>query len=196
MAKCNHLQCLWKTARPPSSNWFKKCWHLYHSLSKCYNHCQQNEFMRLLFYVLVKISVATGPKTFNALCATLRDDNNPTASDLLSVLKFSVWFIFPHSFAASAAWEAKSSTNQNAEYKNVSVHSLLLSSPACSARLWSLHSQAHNLNLSQSHCKYNGEQTLAFPPKTLKCLMAFTTKIPHVKTRGFKNQVQLQIMYS
>lgn len=36
----------------------------------CYNHCQQNEFVRLLFYVLVKISVAkTGPKTFNALCA-------------------------------------------------------------------------------------------------------------------------------
>lgn len=36
----------------------------------CYNHCQQHEFVRLLFYVLVKISVTkTGPKTFNALCA-------------------------------------------------------------------------------------------------------------------------------
>lgn len=24
----NHLQCLWRSARSLSSNWFKKCWHL------------------------------------------------------------------------------------------------------------------------------------------------------------------------
>lgn len=36
----------------------------------CYNRCQQHEFVRFLFYVLVKISVAKNrPKNFNALCA-------------------------------------------------------------------------------------------------------------------------------
>lgn len=36
----------------------------------CYNHCRQHEFVRFLFYVLVKISVTKmRPKKFNALCA-------------------------------------------------------------------------------------------------------------------------------
>lgn len=38
----------------------------------CYNHSQQQPFVRFLFYVLVKISVTKmKPKKFNTLCACL-----------------------------------------------------------------------------------------------------------------------------
>lgn len=93
----------------------------------CYNHCQQHDFVRLLFYVLVKISVPEKrPKKFNAFLCSLRDGNNSSFSDLLGVSKCSGWLALLIPFADSAAWEAESSPKRNAGCKSGSGPPLLL----------------------------------------------------------------------
>lgn len=90
------------------------------------------------FMFLSKISVAEMRlKKFNALCARWEMIITPASLTSTGVSKFSGWLVFLTPFAASAAWEAKSSTNRNAEYKNGSEHSLLLET-RLAAHLWSL----------------------------------------------------------